>query len=744
MNSLENEQFFEKSTLRDIEAKCTYEDLPACSAACPLHLDGRALSISIKTSDFAKAKEIVSNGLIFPNLVAKLCERPCEEACVRKQSGGAINLNALERVALATIGQVKPPRFKTRPKDAVIAVFGDDLACFAASAELAKKGYTVVHHSSLSDPLRILSEDWSIFEQLPVEFKFGQPVTKKSVLASLVDHPAVILGPRSNQWFNLKDPIYATTELEGLFSVQMTDRIIDALASARKLAISVDRHVQHVSLDNARENEGSYTTKLFATCENIPSSDRIAAKHQEYDQVEACAEASRCIECECLECIHACSFIAHYKRYPKKYAREIYNNLSIAMGMRTANEQINACSLCGQCASVCPYGFDLGEISQRAREIMVRSTKMPARPFEFALQDMDFSNSEEYHLVRHQMGFDQSKYAFFPGCQMGASLPGTLTQTYEDLTVRLDGGVGLDLGCCGIMARWAGQADRFQTEIMKLNQDWEALGKPTYIVACPTCLHTLLEHTLIPTIGIWDIYEEIGLPESTVKSDASFAVHDACGTRHDQATQLKIRRLLANMGYTLEQLPYNKETSACCGYGGLTSFSNREIADEMTEHLAGLSETPYVTYCVNCKDRLAQKGKENYHLLELIFGRSTQPLKDYSQRRINRIQLSRNLRKTIWKETIMDDFTSINLIISEEVKDLMHERMILKSDVIQVLENAKSSGQAIKNEVGSLLSSLRLGNVTFWVRYRIVDENYVIESAYSHRMDVEPLRGENR
>ena len=50
-----------------------------------------------------------------------------------------------------------------------------------------------------------------------------------------------------------------------------------------------------------------------------------------YSKDEAQAEASRCIQCHCDECIRGCAYLQHYKKYPKKLTREIYNNAHIIM-----------------------------------------------------------------------------------------------------------------------------------------------------------------------------------------------------------------------------------------------------------------------------------------------------------------------------------------------------------------------------------------------------------------------------
>ncbi|MBK9781150.1 MAG: 4Fe-4S dicluster domain-containing protein [Anaerolineales bacterium] len=78
-------------------------------------------------------------------------------------------------------------------------------------------------------------------------------------------------------------------------------------------------------------------------------------------------EAARCIQCECLECVKVCPYLDHYKGYPKKYIREMYNNLAIVMGTRHSNQFINTCAMCGLCAEVCPTDVNMGEVCHEAR-----------------------------------------------------------------------------------------------------------------------------------------------------------------------------------------------------------------------------------------------------------------------------------------------------------------------------------------------------------------------------------------
>ena len=71
---------------------------------------------------------------------------------------------------------------------------------------------------------------------------------------------------------------------------------------------------------------------------------------------------------------------------------------------------------------------------------------------------------------------------------------------------------------------------------------------------------------------------------------------------------------------------------------------------------------------------------------------------------------------------------------------MMDDRMILKSDVIDVLRYMRESGEAILDaDTGLIIARRRIGNATFWVKYTEEGtDSYLVRSAYSHRMNVVP------
>ena len=186
-----------------------------------------------------------------------------------------------------------------------------------------------------------------------------------------------------------------------------------------------------------------------------------------FTKEEAINEALRCVQCECHKCVKACIHLQKEKLDPKAYIRTINQNERIILGDHYANKTINSCLECGLCGAVCPESINMADIIKETRKSMVSKDKMPISAHDFALKDMEFTNSEYFELIKHQPGKNNSKYVFYPGCQLSASYSEYVIKTYNYLMEKLDGGVGLYLGCCGAPADWAGRQEQFNNSIEK-------------------------------------------------------------------------------------------------------------------------------------------------------------------------------------------------------------------------------------------------------------------------------------
>lgn len=737
-------RMFTKEELEERESLCVHEQPAYCNAACPLKLDVKALAAALAAGDFDKALALYEKITPFPHILSTGCEAPCESSCKLGQLGEGIAIRELERAALAYGAKPKGASL-LRKKQQSAAIFGADLFSLFLAGELVKKRYPVSFYCSQKDGLSLvkgcapwLSQEAAeatagLLNELDIAFKWG--CEPEAAYREDREKYALIAAA-----WDTAQSLYPGLETDEAVMVCREHRLItgsargvlDSAFGAKRAALSADRLAQHLDPGNTRGEEGSVETRLYTSLEGVKPSKRIPVK----DRDSAMAEAARCIQCHCDECIKGCAYLRHYKKFPRILTREIYNNVSIIMGDHMMNKPINACALCGQCSVLCPNGYDMAEVCHIARQNMVSTGKMPLAPHEFALMDMLFSNGEAF-LSRKQPGFKKCSYVFFPGCQATAIAPATVRAAYLDLCRRLEGGVALMLGCCGAIGDWAGRYELYGETVDFLGKELEELGSPKIIAGCPSCKKQLLSQGRESVRGIWEVLEELGLPETAEYRQRPMALHDACGARGDAQTRESIRRIAAKLGCEIRDTPYSGDQSPCCGYGGLTQYTNREVAREMTESCLERSPLPYLSYCMACRDRFAREGRESLHLLELVYGAAADNCPDISAKRYNRLGLKQQLLKELWGEELKMEDLGFEVEFSPEAEERMDDRMILRSDVIQVLQHLRESGEAVLEEdTGLFVTRERLGNVTFWVKYRETEKGYLVHSAYSHRMTV--------
>ncbi len=566
----------DQKELRELEHLCIQECAPWCVSTCPIHVDVRAMCSAMAQRDFVTASKIVRKTIPFPRIISQICDHPCENVCKRREVDDTVAIRSLEKAAL---DWSPPENDKVRmlpPKNKRVAVVGAGLSGLTAAIDLAKKGYTVTIFEGSEKiggsvwtcperqlPREDIKSDFQILQTLEVKIEFHRSLGIDYSISDIkIDFDAVYLGTgkgggdslamaQSMDFRRKIDPVTFETGLSGVFAGGGLIRSesmwspITSISNGRRAAISIDRFLQGVSLTASRENEGPYRTRLFTNTEGIEQLDQVPMSHRSrgYSENDAVQEALRCIKCECMECVKVCEFLSSFNGYPRKYIRQIYNNLSIVMGQRHGNKLINSCSLCGLCKEVCPEALHMGNVCKAAREIMVSQRKMPPTAHEFAIRDMEFSNSDKCSLVRHQPGTNTSAFLFFPGCRLSGSSSPNVERTYYYLMERLKGGVGLMLRCCGAPADWAGRKDDFSKSLSEFLYEWERMDRPEVITACSSCYSLFKTHLpQVKLVSLWETIETYGLPDHVGEThQMALAIHDPCSSRHEPQVHQAVR-----------------------------------------------------------------------------------------------------------------------------------------------------------------------------------------------------------
>ncbi|MFA7405584.1 MAG: pyridine nucleotide-disulfide oxidoreductase/dicluster-binding protein, partial [Pelobacteraceae bacterium] len=509
--------------------------------------------------------------------------------------------------------------------------------------------------------------------------------------------------------------------------------------------------IQKANMEAGRGNDGPFQTRLYTNLAGIAPIPRVqpASRAAGFSDDEARAEAARCIQCKCLECVKACLFLERYQAYPKKYARQVFNNERVIYGAaHTKNQFVNSCSNCGLCETVCPNDFHMGDLCLQARRTMNEQKLMPLSFHEFALQDMAHSSGERFALARHEPGKQESAWLYFPSCQLCATSPGEVLSSYGYLRERLTGGVGIMLGCCGAPAYWAGRDDLFRESMATVRSEWQKLGSPRIITACSTCQSLFKEH--IPEMeaaSLWKIVEEQGGPvDNGGTAGTIVAIADPCTARHEPETQGNVRHLVQALGMAIDELPLSGDKPECCGYGGLMFNANPKLAkDVVTRRLSTGNGHDYLAYCAMCRDHLAAGGARVSHLIELLFPTvaggdpAARGRISWSERRTNRARVKQALLREFGErgDDKVNTYEQIALTMTPDVRRRIDERRILEDDIRMVIYHAERTGKRLLNrQNGQYRASLQSENVTFWVDYTPGDGLFTVHNSYCHRMKI--------
>jgi NADPH-dependent glutamate synthase beta subunit-like oxidoreductase len=137
--------------LRDDTKDIHYVPAP-CQVACPIGTDAPSYIGYIWEGKNEEALEAIMATNPFSAICGRVCDAPCEPACRRADSDGAIAIRNLKRYVLETLGPgyALPPVKVTQEK--TIAIVGAGPAGLTAAHDLAEAGYEV-HVYEASDRL---------------------------------------------------------------------------------------------------------------------------------------------------------------------------------------------------------------------------------------------------------------------------------------------------------------------------------------------------------------------------------------------------------------------------------------------------------------------------------------------------------------------------------------------------------------------------------------------------------------
>lgn len=747
---------------------CMQEEKAFCSDDCPFHMDVLDFEDKMAAGRYNAAFKIFRNAVAFPEIVAEICPQYCTGRCPRNELGGSIQINRLEKACLANTKKKDPNEYNLPSRKGKIAIVGAGLSGLSCALRLAAKKYEVTIYekeSAIGGQLRQLLPEEVFMEDINRQFKYENYTlitdTEVNDIKTLVsegyDVVYVATGKGGLDLGTLtckdaNDGIYAyliestsaachtTTAVYGGGSLMGMD-VIQAAADGLAMAREIESFLKTGIL---RYPEKPEKTKVEVDISGI---DQMAAVVSDdiFTEDEIKAEIDRCLRCQCDACRRHCDLTNYFDKWPLQMRDDIMTTTMPANSMirkAPAIRLINMCTQCGLCGETCPGQIELGGMIKEARRMMHKIDRMPGAFHQFWVRDMEFANGPYAALAKCPPGKDSCEHAFFPGCHLGAADPEYVKGAYSAL-LGVNANVGLLLRCCGVPADWAGNEEIHDAAIASLKADWESLGKPTMIMACPSCMRHFREYLPeIPMVSIYEIFElwDIVPANNMVPAETTYSIFDPCAARNCDDMQDAVRKQLSKVGVSFEELP-GGDKHGCCGFGGNIEVASPKMAAKVAEDRSSLSDNPYITYCINCRDVFHDDGKPAVHALDILLGLDGpgDELPTVTERRCNRVILKEELLDKIWSETMNEKpVLKYDLIIGPEMKTKMDSLKILEEDICHVIEMGEVHGRKAYDPKAETYKCYReIGRITCWVEYKPVGNAYEIINVYTHRMKIE-------
>lgn len=758
-------------TYYDQFENCMQEEKAFCSDDCPFHMDVLDFEDKMAAGRYSAAFKIFRNAVAFPEIVAEICPQYCTGRCPRKELDGSIQINRLEKACLANTKKKDPNEYNLPPRKGKIAIVGAGLSGLSCALRLTAKKYEVTIYekeSAIGGQLRHLLPEEVFMEDINRQFKYEN-------YTLVTDTEVNDISQLTKEDF---DAVYVATGRDGTdlgvlscetakenkfcYLLEGTGAVCHDATAVYGGGSLLGMDVIHAAADGlaiAREIEGFLKTGILRYPEK-PEKTKVEVDTFGIDQMSAVvsddiftedeikAEIDRCLRCQCDACRRHCDLTAYFDKWPLQMRDDIMTTTMPANSMirkAPAIRLINMCTQCGLCGETCPGQIELGGMIKEARRMMHKIDRMPGAFHQFWVRDMEFANGEYAALAKCPPGKDSCEYAFFPGCHLGAADPEYVKGAYSALLGANDD-VGLLLRCCGVPADWAGNEEIHDAAIASLKADWESLGKPTMIMACPSCMRHFREYLPeIQMISIYEAFEQWDVKTassigSAADIDMTYSIFDPCAARNCDAMQDAVRSQLSKAGVSFRELP-GGDKHGCCGFGGNIEVASPKMAAKVASDRSALSEDPYITYCINCRDVFHDDGKPAVHALDILLGLDGpgETLPTVTERRCNRVILKEELLDEIWGEIMTDKpVLKYDLIIGPEMKAKMDALKILEEDICHVIEMGELHGRKAFDPAKETYKCYReIGRITCWVEYKPSGGSFEIINVYTHRMKIE-------
>ena len=148
----------------------------------------------------------------------------------------------------------------------------------------------------------------------------------------------------------------------------------------------------------------------------------------------------------------------------------------------------------------------------------------------------------------------------------------------------------------------------------------------TIINNCAGCdrrFRTLYEG--IQTISLWEILDTFPTLPLPNYNGIEMSIQDSCSFREKPQVHKAVRNILGRMNINIVEAKNHGTTSICCGDSLFSKISVEKVNEAQKKRAAQMPCDDVVVYCASCIKSMYIGGKNPHHMVDLIFGETTEP-----------------------------------------------------------------------------------------------------------------------
>ncbi len=197
-----------KSMLQDTDY---YHQVIDCQWACPAHTPVPQYIRLIAEGKYTEAYLLNRDSNVFPGILGRVCDRPCEPACRRSRvEKEPVAICRLKRASADFKGDIAPflPKIPKKKNDKIIALIGAGPACLTVANDLLPLGYQVEIFEreknaggamrsqvpSFRLPRKVLDEEINTILDFGATVHYSAEVTSLKELLNRKKYSAVVIG----------------------------------------------------------------------------------------------------------------------------------------------------------------------------------------------------------------------------------------------------------------------------------------------------------------------------------------------------------------------------------------------------------------------------------------------------------------------------------------------------------------------------------------------------------------------